>query len=341
MGIQAPLGGVTGAIAVLRQLELDATGAGRDLRAVPGTSGPDIVTVTPSRCERARTREWLVGPDPGVDQVTAGSRTGPYPLDSSRNQHFELTMAKNTGSDEGRTMPGVPGSDSGTDRSDDEQRDAAAAAETADTAGSATESAQDSTGEGSNGGGSGSTASGRVMPGVPGGSTGTAPEQDHDEGTGTAPEHDHDGGTGAVSEHGHDGGTCGAPEHGGTETVHDLTTVFTFEALTRLERPAEAIAGARNWSDWVGMVGETDVPTMNTFLRRRGITVDFFNGASRPADRLRRVSDTDSSFGSARQVVIGTAAQADLVADLAWEFQDIESVAPEAGWTVRDPTREA
>lgn len=131
------------------------------------------------------------------------------------------------------------------------------------------------------------------------------------------------------------GGSCGAPESADTETVHDLTTVFTFEALTRVADPVAVIADARSWSDWVGMVGEADVPRMNTFLRRNEINVDFFNGASRPEARLRRVSDTDSSFGSERQVVIGLEAQADLGDIEGWEFEHLDETADEAGWTLR------
>lgn len=131
------------------------------------------------------------------------------------------------------------------------------------------------------------------------------------------------------------GGSCGAPEHAETGPVHDLTTVFTFEALTKMADPAAVLADARSWSDWVGMVGEADIPRMNTFLRRNDINVDFFNGASQPTARLRRVSETDSSFGSQRQVVVGVEDQDRFGAVGGWEFQDLETTAENADWTIR------
>jgi len=150
-----------------------------------------------------------------------------------------------------------------------------------------------------------------------------------------------EGATSWVSDTGGESGTagggrsCGSDVETRTGAVHDLTTVFTFRALQALEDPAVAIADARSWSDWVGMVGEAGVPRMHTFLRRQDIRVDFFNGASSPAARLQRVADTDSSFGSERLVLVGVAGQDHVAAPAEWEFQPLAATAAEAGWRLR------
>lgn len=203
-------------------------------------------------------------------------------------------MNESTGTDDNRTMPGVP--------------DAATAGTDPGTATEQTEDEKPASGRDNT---TATAASGRAMPGVP--------ETDEPKATESA----------------QSGDSCGGPAHAETGTVHDLTTVFTFEALTMMADPAAVIADAKTWSDWVGMIGNADVPQMNTFLRRNEINVDFFNGASRPAARLRRVVETDSSFGSKRQVVVGAEDQAHFGAVDGWEFQDLESTAQNADWTLR------
>jgi hypothetical protein len=135
------------------------------------------------------------------------------------------------------------------------------------------------------------------------------------------------------------GGSCEAPEHEETEDAeaepHELTTAFTLDALTRLENPASVVSEARAWSDWVGVVGDVDAPTLNTFLRRESVDIDFFNGVADPQERLARVAKEGSAFHSDRLVLVGAQGQADLAPADDWEFETIESTAEEAGWSLK------
>lgn len=135
------------------------------------------------------------------------------------------------------------------------------------------------------------------------------------------------------------GGSCEAPDHESHEDAeaepHELTTAFTLEALQRLDDPAGVVSEARSWSDWVGVVGEVDAPTLNTFLRRKAVDIDFFNGVADPHERLTRVAREGSTFHSDRLVLVGTEDQADLAPEPDWEFEEIEGTATEAGWTLR------
>lgn len=154
------------------------------------------------------------------------------------------------------------------------------------------------------------TASGRRMPGVP--QTTGDPEAEA-----------------AASE------SCGsaAAAEQPDEPQYDLTTAFTFEALQNLANPAGVLSAARSWSDWVGMVGEADAPTMNTFLRRRQLGVDFFNGGSGgPEARLSEIATGDSPFREERLVLVGLADQSWIAEAAGWEFEPLEDAAEQAGW---------
>ena len=156
------------------------------------------------------------------------------------------------------------------------------------------------------------TSSGRRMPGVP--QTTGDPETDA-----------------AASE------SCGsaAAAEQPDEPQHDLTTAFTFEALQKLSNPAGVLSAARSWSDWVGMVGEADAPTMNTFRRRRQLAVDFFNGGSGGPDaRLAEIATGDSPFQEDRMVLIGLPDQSWIAEEAGWEFEPLADTAERAGWTL-------
>lgn len=130
------------------------------------------------------------------------------------------------------------------------------------------------------------------------------------------------------------GGSCEAPaqETEAEEETHDLTTAFTLEALMQLKNPAGAVAEARSWSDWVGVVGRADAPTLNTFLRRKGVDIDFFNGANTPGERLARVAAAGSAFHSERLVLVGAVGQEKIAEKAGWEFEPLVPTAEEAGW---------
>ncbi len=129
------------------------------------------------------------------------------------------------------------------------------------------------------------------------------------------------------------GGSCEAPDHAEEdEEDHDLTTAFTIEALASLSDPAGVVSDARSWSDWVGVVGDVDAPTMNTFLRRQGVDIDFFNGAGTPTERLAKVAVESSAFYSERLVLVGIEGQESMLPEEDWEFQPLAETAENAGW---------
>lgn len=133
------------------------------------------------------------------------------------------------------------------------------------------------------------------------------------------------------------GGSCETPDHAddGDEETHELTTAFTLAALQKLKNPAGVVSEARSWSDWVGVVGNVDAPTLNTFLRRNTVDIDFFNGAGPPEERLKRIAADASAFHSDRLVLVGTEDQAEMAAVEGWEFQALEDTAAEAGWELQ------
>lgn len=134
------------------------------------------------------------------------------------------------------------------------------------------------------------------------------------------------------------GGSCEAPteeDEGDEAEDHDLTTAFTLAALTQLENPAGVVSEARLWSDWVGVVGDADAPTINTFLRREGVDTDFFNGVASPAERLSRVAAEGSAFHSERLVLVGADGQESIAEEAGWEFEGIVPTAEEAGWELQ------
>lgn len=132
------------------------------------------------------------------------------------------------------------------------------------------------------------------------------------------------------------GDSCEAPEHDADDgETHDLTTAFTLGALASTRDPASVVQDARSWSDWVGVVGAADAPTINTFIRRNNVDVDFFNGANDPQTRLARVASDASTFYSDRLVLIGVEDESDFVPGEEWEFEPLEPTAEEAGWTLK------
>ncbi|UWG48929.1 Uncharacterized protein HSRCO_2669 [Halanaeroarchaeum sp. HSR-CO] len=157
-------------------------------------------------------------------------------------------------------------------------------------------------------------ASGRQMPGVP-----------QTEGAETESPDEHEG-----------GGSCGTGGEADHETVHDLTTAITLEALKRTESPSAVIAETNTWSDWVGVVGDASGPAMNTYFRNNGIDVDFFNDVSRgPADRLARIDETHH-FYSERRVLVGLPEEREWAEEAGWEFQSFHEVAEEADWSLTE-----
>lgn len=202
--------------------------------------------------------------------------------------------------DGGRPTPGVP--DVADDESDDQSPETNTDEESPPDTGSTT------------------TANGRTMPGVPGGGSGSQTQETSSD----------------ESEEPAEGGSCGSGEDHDHEPQHDLTTAISLRALKRTRSPAAVVTEANTWSDWVGIVGEENGPTMNTFFRRNNIDVDFFNDVSNgPAERLARI-DEGHHFYSERRVLVGLPEERAWAEEAGWEFQPFEEVAEEADWTLAE-----
>ncbi|WP_070365533.1 DUF7124 domain-containing protein [Halodesulfurarchaeum formicicum] len=182
------------------------------------------------------------------------------------------------------------------------------------------------------------TDGGSKMPGVPSGEEESQPEPDSTSTSSSGAQMpgvpDSKGPEPAAKAN--EGNTCGAPtEDAEDDVTHGLTTAFTLNALASTADPAAVVDDARNWSDWVGVVGTVDSPTMNTFLRRNGVDIDFFNGANGPAERLARVAQSGSTFHSDRLVLVGVPGEEGFAPEDGWEFEPLEPTAEEAGWELK------
>lgn len=148
---------------------------------------------------------------------------------------------------------------------------------------------------------------------------------------GTGP--DHDDRVGQTTETGTRSASGGEPGGGADE----MTMALTFRALKRLASPAGAITEARTWTDWIGVVGDVDTPTISKFQRDEQIDLDFFNGAGTdPEERLAEIGP-HSMFFSERMVVVGLPGRDEEIAHRAnWEFVPLEEAASKADWRLVD-----
>ena len=118
--------------------------------------------------------------------------------------------------------------------------------------------------------------------------------------------------------------------HGGG--VDDMTMALSYDAVTALADPQVVVVSAREWADWVGIVGEVGAPVITKFQREHGIDADFFNGTgSGPAERLADIGET-SMFYAERLTVVGTPEDEWIAEEAGWEFIPLETAAEEAGW---------
>lgn len=115
--------------------------------------------------------------------------------------------------------------------------------------------------------------------------------------------------------------------------VDDMTMAITYNAVRQLEDPALALATAREWADWIGIVGDVPAHRINTFQRKNRIDADFFNGSGTgPGERLVSI-DGNSMFFADRLVVVGVAGKDDEIARTAdWEFVPLSEAAEKANW---------
>lgn len=121
-----------------------------------------------------------------------------------------------------------------------------------------------------------------------------------------------------------------AGPHGGD--ADDMTMALTYDAIRGVDDPQYVIASAREWADWIGIVGDVSTPVIQQFQRNAGIDVDFFGGSDTgPAERLADV-DRRSMFYAERMVVVGPADDAWIAEAADWEFVPLTEAAEKAGW---------
>ena len=140
----------------------------------------------------------------------------------------------------------------------------------------------------------------------------------------------HDAGTNAARKAVAAGAAEAKGPHGGG--ADDMTMALSFRAMSQLSDPQLTVAKAREWADWVGIVGEVEAPVINKFQREHRVDADFFNGTGTgPAERLANVGET-SMFYAKRMVLVGTEADRWIAEEAGWEFVPFGTAAEKAGW---------
>jgi hypothetical protein len=118
--------------------------------------------------------------------------------------------------------------------------------------------------------------------------------------------------------------------HGGG--VDDMTLVFTYEAAKRFSKPQHVFADARQWADWIGIIGHTEAHVLNTFQRHHNLDLDFFNGTGTgPDERLAEI-DEHSMFFAERMVVVGCDNETEIAETADWEFVPLQEATTKADW---------
>lgn len=124
------------------------------------------------------------------------------------------------------------------------------------------------------------------------------------------------------------GASAGGP-HGGD--ADEMTLAFTYRAARALDDPSIAYGDAKQWTDWLGIVGDVPSHALNKFQRRHTIDLDFFNGAAtRPSERLAEI-DPSSMFYAERLVLVGLPDEAGMEPE-GWEFRPLPEAAEKADW---------
>lgn len=114
------------------------------------------------------------------------------------------------------------------------------------------------------------------------------------------------------------------------EGSSDMTLAFELEALRALASPSTAFADAREWSQYVGVVSEEPTYVVTNFTRKKRVRQDFFSG---PRGVVESLESVRSQFETDRHVFVGTTdADAEIAAEVGWEYLPIEDAAAAAGW---------
>ena len=118
------------------------------------------------------------------------------------------------------------------------------------------------------------------------------------------------------------------------DTSKELTLAFELEAFERFTRPDEVFADAREWSRYVGVIGN-DPEAVRAFLRTHDLRHDFELG---DRDKWLVLQEIRNATDTPRYVFVGTSQDDRLAAEqTGWEFVPLAEAAGKADWTREDP----
>lgn len=126
---------------------------------------------------------------------------------------------------------------------------------------------------------------------------------------------------------GPDSDPAGTPEEG------EMTLAFDIAALDEFANPQAVFADARQWSRYVGVVGD-DPRAVSACVDRHGLQQDYEIGTLEPyavLSKLKWEADTD------RYVFVGSTEEDRELADYTgWEYVPVRQAAENAGWTLEE-----
>ena len=114
-----------------------------------------------------------------------------------------------------------------------------------------------------------------------------------------------------------------------------MTLLLSVAAVDRLAAPAAAVEDARQWSDYVGVVGndEAAAESVEAYVDGLDAEPDFVAGAA-----IGSLAAIRQRFRTDRHVVVGTSdADRDVAASLGWEYLPLETAAEKAEWELVGP----
>ncbi|WP_459821664.1 DUF7124 domain-containing protein [Halorubrum luteum] len=114
----------------------------------------------------------------------------------------------------------------------------------------------------------------------------------------------------------------------------DMTLAFELEALQSLADPNAVFNGARQWTEYVGVVSEKPTYVVTNFTRKHRVRQDFFSGPRGVKESLENIK---GQFDTDRHVLVGTDdGDKALAEETDWEFLHVEDAAEAAGWELSD-----
>ena len=114
----------------------------------------------------------------------------------------------------------------------------------------------------------------------------------------------------------------------------DMTLAFELKALQSLADPNAVFNGARQWTEYVGVVSEKPTYVVTNFTRKHRVRQDFFSGPRGVKESLENIK---GQFDTERHVLVGTDADDEALAEeTGWEFLAVEDAAEAAGWELSD-----